>query len=245
MDPKVIGVIVGMLLCVSSSVSSAMSTGGNGDDSGEGGAEAEAGGGSTPTHSTPLEGKIYHTSHLIGWVDPGHTGVEGHISGTSIKDCFDKAPEGAVIAGWRSGKYADTPYQNTCFYYDRSQSGEPKQVVAEHTVACMDSTKDVNQGCGVPRVTGTIYGTGADVGWSDPGPRPGGHLSTSLEGCVSKAPSEAVIVGHRDGAYADTPYQNTCFYYTKAQSGPPTQQQVGNHHLTCKDPSKSISTGCA
>ena len=241
-DPKVIGVGVLMLLCVSSSVSSAMSMGG--DDSGAGGGST---GPTSPTltHSTPLEGKIYHTSAPIGWVDPGHTGVEGHISGTSIKDCFDKAPEGAVIAGWRSGKYSDPTYQNTCFYYDRSQSGEPKQVIPEHHIACMDSTRDVALGCGVPRVSGVIYGTAASLGWSDPGPQPGGHISTSLEGCISKAPSEAVIVGHRDGAYGDPGYQNTCFYYTKAQSGPPTQQQIGSHHLTCKDPSKSISTGCA
>ena len=44
MDPKVLAAIVGMLLCLSSSVSSAMSTGGNGDDdsSGAGAGEAES-----------------------------------------------------------------------------------------------------------------------------------------------------------------------------------------------------------
>jgi hypothetical protein len=73
--------------------------------------------------------------------------VQGHIVGTSITDCYDKAPEGAVIAGWRSESYADPNFQNTCFYYNKSQSGAPNVVIADHTMACMDSTKDINTGC--------------------------------------------------------------------------------------------------
>jgi len=233
---------VGMMVCCSSSVAALMMGGEEETPTPGGGAGSSA---TSPTHSTPLEGKIYHTSAAIGWVDPGPKSVSGHVAGTSIKDCYDKAPEGAVIAGWRSGEYADADYQNTCFYYDRSQSGEPGQVIANHTIACMDSTKDVAKGCGVPRVSGTIYGTGANVGWSDPGPKPNGILSNSLEGCIESAPSDAVIVGHRDGAYSDPLYQNTCFYYTQAQSGAPTQMQIASHHVTCKDPSKTIASGCA
>lgn len=196
------------------------------------------------THSTPVVGKIYHTNAALGWTDPGPKSAPGHISGTSIKDCYDKAPEGAVIAGWRAGDYADADYQNTCFYYDRSQSGEPTRVIDKHTIACIDSTKDVSKGCGVPRTTGLFYGTGAELGWKDPGPVSTGIKSKSLEGCIDQAPADAVIVGHRDGAYPDANYRNTCFYYTKAQSGAPTVAITG-HHMTCKNQSKSMSTGCA
>ena len=53
MEPKVIAVIVGMLLCLSSSVSSAMSMGGNGDDDSSGaGAGGGAGSSTTPSSTT-------------------------------------------------------------------------------------------------------------------------------------------------------------------------------------------------
>jgi len=234
-----------MMMCCSSSVAALMMGGEEKEDPIVPLGPSPGPSASSPTHSTPLEGKIYNTDVRVGWVDPGAKSVEGHIGGTSIKDCYDKAPEGAVIAGWRSSEYADADYQDTCFYYNSSQSGEPGQVIANHTIACMDSTKDISKGCGVPRVSGTIYGTGADLGWSDPGPKPNGTLSNSLEGCIKSAPSDAVIVGHRDGAYASPEYQNTCFYYTQAQSGAPTQLVIGNHHVTCKDPSKTIASGCA
>ena len=236
--PMLAGVGLMMVCCSSSSVASMMM--GGGEETPEGGAGAVE-----KTHSTPLEGKIYHTDSRVGWVGLGPKSSSNHIGGTSITDCYDKAPEGAVIAGWRGETDGGADYQNTCFYYDRSQSGEPVQVNPGHTIACMDSTKDISKGCGVPRVSGTIYGTGADVGWSDPGPKSSGILSTSLEGCIDSAPIDAVIVGHRDGAYADANYHNTCFYYTKAQSGAPTQMVIGNHHVTCKDPSKTIASGCA
>ena len=244
---------VGLLVvCCSSSSAMMMMGGGDGDDAAAGagaGAGSGSGGGAgavEKTHSTPLEGKIYHTDTKVGWVDPGPKSVGSHIAGTSLKDCYDKAPDGAVIAGWRSDAYTDPGYEGTCFYYNSSQAGAPVQEVPEHSIACMDSTKDVNTGCGLPRTLELLYHPlTPETGWIDPGPKPGGHISTSLEGCVSQAPSEAAIVGFRDGAYSDPGYEGTCFYYSKTQSGPPTTPGHANHHLTCKDPSKTIASGCA
>ena len=234
---------VGLLVvCCSSSSAMMMMGGGDGDDSAAG---AGAGAGAVAkTHSTPVLGKIYHTDNKRGWHDPGGKTTDGHIAGTSLKDCFDKAPEGAVIAGWRSDAYADPGYEGTCFYYKASQGGAPVQEIAEHSIACMDSTKDVNKGCGVPRITNKIYSPHPAPGWNDPGSKPnGGIVSSSLEECITKAPTEAKIVGFRDGAYADPGYENTCFYYNQTQGGLGTQD-IPSHHLTCKDQSKSIGAGC-
>ena len=239
-EPMLAGDVLMMVCCSSLS---AFMMGGNGDDDSSGG--GGGGGGGEKTHGTPVKDKIFHTNTAIGWMDPGPKSVESHIGGTSLKDCFDKAPEGAVIAGWRSGEYADEDYQNTCFYYTSSQqSGGPVQEIPEHSIACMDSTKDMNSGCGVPRTSNLTYGTTEAVGWSDPGAKPNGISSSSLEGCITQAPDNAKIVGLRDGSYPDSPYADTCFYYTQAQTGLPVDSYP-YHHITCKDQSKSLDTGCA
>lgn len=244
MDPKIIGAFALLCMCsISSSIATSMNFFSEEETSGPG--PGGGGGGGKKTHGTPVSGKIFHINPAIGWMDPGPKSVDGHIAGNSIEDCYDKAPDGAVIAGWRSGEYEDEDYQNTCFYYTSSQqSGGPKQEAPAHTIACMDSTKDMNSGCGVPRTSDLTYGTTEAVGWLDPGAKPNGISSSSLEGCITQAPGNAKIVGLRDGSYPDTPYADTCFYYTETQTGLPVDSYP-YHHLTCKDPSKSLDTGCA
>ena len=237
--PMLAGVGLMMVICCSSS-SAMMMMGGEERPQRVGGAGAVE-----KTHGTPVSGKIFHINPAIGWMDPGGKSVDGHIAGNSIKDCYDKAPDGAVIAGWRSGEYGDEDYQNNGADIQALNNlvDQSKKLLA-HTIACMDSTKDMNSGCGVPRTSNLTYGTTEAVGWLDPGPKPDGTVSSSLEGCITQAPDNAKIVGLRDGSYPDSPYADTCFYYTQAQTGLPVDSYP-YHHITCKDQSKSLDTGCA
>ena len=203
----------------------------------------------TRATSPAVSGKIFHYEPLSGWVDPGHKGMDGHITGTSIEECAAKVPADAVIVGWRDGSHDagdGNDYKNTCFYYTSQQAPTgPYTSIDNHHVACMDATMDINTGCGGPVVTGKFFGAGG--GWSDPGSTlVQGHIAgSSLADCVARAPANAKIAGWRDTGYTRDPsYQNTCFYYTTNKAGT-AFESVEGHTMTCMDPKKDVNTGCA
>jgi hypothetical protein len=184
-------------------------------------------------------------------VDPGHKGTPGHITGNSIGECAARVPADAVIAGWRNGSFDagdGNDYKNTCFYYTSQQAHTgPYYPAANHSVACMDTTKDINTGCGGPVASGKFFGdTG---GWLDPGHRgtPGHIQGYSMVDCVARAPDNAKIAGWRDGTFnsgGTDDYTNTCFYYTTNKTAAELKPQ-GHHSVTCIDPNKNVTTGCA
>jgi hypothetical protein len=191
----------------------------------------------------PVTRGLIYSTRTSRWNDPGPKTESGHIAAGSIDECYKKAPAGTAIVGYRTSAYTDPGFEGTCFYYSAPETGLPTGQIPEHEIACMDDTYKMEDGCGVPKVSGKWYGSTAAVGWKDPGSKPDGTIASSIEECMEKAPADAKIVGYRDDAYNDPGYEGTCFYYTQAQPGAP-QLNIRNHHLTCKDQSKKVASGC-
>jgi hypothetical protein len=135
----------------------------------------------TPASTTPalttVPDKIWHTMTDFGWNDPGpKTLGDGSanpnvVEGASIEECWSKKPSDAVIVGHRDSSYSDAPYQNTCFYYNKPQTGAAQQAISNHMMACADPTKNINDGCWQRVISGDkIWNTTPEMGWNDPGP---------------------------------------------------------------------------
>ena len=203
MDPKVLAVIVGMLLCLSSSVSSAMSTGGggNGDDT--------SGGGPATSPPPDPEGNMidgYTTTHLL---DPGP------IKANSISECRAIAKKhGFIGTAYRTSDHPQDQYKNSCFFYhaiDSSFTGSSESKDVGHKSGCTDPSKTWPN-CGTPNILPGYTNTGL----SDPGPN---EKSESLEKCRELAKSKGHKgVGFRGQYHPNDTYKNTCFYYTTTPS---------------------------
>ena len=209
---------------------------------------------------TKVPGKIWHTMTDFGWNDPGPKTLDDGsanpnvVEGASIEECWSKKPSDAVIVGHRNSSYSDAPYQNTCFYYNKPQTGAAQQAISNHMMACADPTKNINDGCWQRVISGDkIWNTTPEMGWNDPGPKtwddgsanPSVVEGGSIQQCWEKRPTGTAIVGHRQADYTDVPYQNTCFYYTATKTGAPDTIVPTGHNVTCADITKDVQKGCS
>ena len=227
MDPKVMAAIVGMLLCLSSSVASAMSMGG-----GENGDDTSGGGGPTPAAAAPPppdpEGNMidgYITSHII---DPGDS-----VKGT-ITECRKIAKDhGYIGIGYRTKEHPTDHYKDTCFFYHKVDSGfSGNSADKAHKTGCTDPSKSWPN-CGTPN---NLPGyTNAHI--IDPG---SADKAESFDKCRELAKSK----GHKGSAFRTQfhptdHYRKTCFYYSDTATEFSGNPADGAHVSGCTDATKT------
>lgn len=220
MDPKVIGIIVGMLLCLSSSVSYAMSTGGNGDDSGGVGSST---GPSAPEYIVYDEDMAYPQS---GHVELGEA--------TSIEACRDLAKSKFYNTfGFRD---STTGAPNTCFAYRWSPDLKGLGGSAGHHAGCVKPGEDIkNGGC---TFVENVYPE-SDMPYPASGHTELGE-GTSFEACRQLAVAAGkTSVGFRAN-------QNTCWTYNNVAdlNGVQPNKVTPHHFVGCTTADKDITKGC-
>ena len=198
-----------------------------------------------PTNLVYTSGNVFPIRVGDSWADPGPKSSGNAIEAESIQGCYDKAPAGSVIAGFRDSTWPDPDYQNTCFYYTKPMKGDALIPTTGHYITCMDQSKSIDNGCGISSNSGNIFPIRPGDSWVDPGPKSSRNAieAESIQGCYDKAPAGTVIAGFRDTTWTDPDYHNTCFYYSKPMNGDALIPTTG-HHMACMDQSKSIDNGC-
>ena len=229
MDPKLIGVIVLMMCCISSSVSFAVSTGGSGEDDTGGGA-----GPATPATPPPPDpnGKV-----IKGYSRSGLMASDGGVfKGADMAACRATAKKlGYPGVGHRNSTHGSDPHKNTCFFYqsiEADYAGDEADTV--HSIACTDPSKTWAE-C-------TTTG-GALAGYTNnhlSAKTSTNHPGTSLEECRALAKEWGHPgVGYRTIGHGAGEWQNTCFSYDAIDGGFNGNLSDRAHVSACTDASKS------
>ena len=228
MDPKVLAAIVGMLLCLSSSVSSAMSMGG-GDDS-----ESSTG----PTGPTgPTLPKV---EHIV--LDEQHAvvnfgGYEELGPGNSVEECRKLAYDANYAAfGWRKeGSWKP----NSCWaIVDGKDTKNKIEAIENHAISCVTAGEDVKEGCETTKdnVLRERHLVGGSA-YEELGP------CNSVESCRTLAKSKGFNhFGFREAGS----WSPNSGWVVKNQSELKTLniEPVKDHVMGCTDPTKKFPKEC-
>jgi hypothetical protein len=211
-------IVIGGMLCLSSSVSAALMMGG--------GEEDDAGGGGGGVGPSAPEYIVYDED--MAYPESGHVELG---EATSIEACRDLAKSKFYNTfGFRSGG------SNTCFAYRWSPDLTGLGGAANHHVGCVKPGEDIqNGGC---TFVENVYPE------SDMPYPAGGHTElgtgTSFEECRTLATAAGkTAIGFRAN-------QNTCWAYNNASelNGVQPNEVAPHHFVGCTTAAADITKGC-